>query len=289
MAGLIRKVKGWVGSPAMKLREAHKLIAKGKLAEAFPLLGQAAKAGLAEAEYLVARCYLEGAGVPPSPAEGARWLERAANQGYAEAQTAMAGLFLRGATVVEGSAESAAHTPGKAGRPAIALFAPTEAAAPDFVRAAEWARKASDSGSADGKALLAFILTSGPEEMRDLDAALDLYRASAAADCAQGCLGLGLALLRVAQTPPQLQEVAGLFRRAADLGGLGTAMYLLGLMIDRGDGVAQDVPAAVGWYKQAALRGMRSAQARYGLALMQGNGVKKDTQEGESWLRRAAL
>ena len=45
---------------------------------------------------------------------------------------------------------------------------------PDPRRAAEWARRAADNGSADGKALLAYILTSGPEEMRDLATATDL-------------------------------------------------------------------------------------------------------------------
>ena len=82
--------------------------------------------------------------------------------------------------------------------------------------------------------------------------------------------------------------VAGLLRRAADAG-LPTAMYLLGVMTERGQGMPQDIPAAVALYRQSAERGMRSGQARYGLALMQGNGIKADLQEGESWLRRAAL
>jgi TPR repeat protein len=119
MAGLVRRVKGWVASPAGKLRDARKLIAKGRMADAFPLLGQAAQAGLAEAEFLVARCYLEGAGVPPSAIEGARWLERSANQGNAEAQSMLAALYVRGIP----GAEAAAGPGGEAqalaaGRPA---------------------------------------------------------------------------------------------------------------------------------------------------------------------------
>ena len=63
---------------------------------AFPLLARAAQAGIAEAEYRLGRCYLEGAGVPPSRTEGARWLERAANQGFVEAQAQLATLAIHG-------------------------------------------------------------------------------------------------------------------------------------------------------------------------------------------------
>ena len=65
-------------SPSGALRRAIELSEQGKALEAFPLLARAAKAGLPEAEYRVARCYLEGVGVPPSRAEGSRWLQRAA-------------------------------------------------------------------------------------------------------------------------------------------------------------------------------------------------------------------
>ena len=43
---------------------------EGRRARAFPLLRPRRQAGIAEAEFLVARCYLEGAGVPLSAVEG---------------------------------------------------------------------------------------------------------------------------------------------------------------------------------------------------------------------------
>ena len=66
-----------IASPVAALRRAIRLIEEEQFAAAFPLLTRAAKAGIPEAEYHVARSYLEGAGVPRSQAEGARWLERA--------------------------------------------------------------------------------------------------------------------------------------------------------------------------------------------------------------------
>ena len=79
-------------SSAAALRRAVRLIEQGNAKQAFPLLSRAARAGIAEAEYRVGRCYLEGVGVPPSRTEGARWLERAANQGYVDAQAQLATL-----------------------------------------------------------------------------------------------------------------------------------------------------------------------------------------------------
>ena len=77
-------------------------------------------------------------------------------------------------------------------------------------------------------------------------------------------------------------------RRAADAG-LPTALYLLGMMTERGLGMTADPGAAVDLFRQGALKGNRPSQARWGMALMRGQGVSANPIEGESWLRRAAL
>ena len=167
-----------------------RLIEQGNVKQAFPLLSRAARAGIAEAEYRVGRCYLEGAGVPPSRAEGARWLERAANQGYVEAQAQLATLAIHGLTASSGcGAESAATScspatrrPRRISRPASAGRARRPKAAPPMARRC--------SG---------YILTSGPEHVRDLDEAHRWYERSAAAGCPQGALGYALSLARDAR------------------------------------------------------------------------------------------
>ena len=200
MAGLLDTMTGWASSPATKLRRARRLIDAGERhAEAFPLLAKAANAGIAEAEYLVGRAYLEGAGVPPSGAEAARWLERAANRGYLDAQSMLAALYIHGVATSPGAVAAPGGDGLTSGRPAAALFSTSDALRPDFERAVVWARRAAAGGHADGQALLAYILTSGPDELRDLEQAEELYRRSAAADCPQGCLGFALALLRKAR------------------------------------------------------------------------------------------
>ena len=79
-----------------------------------------------------------------------------------------------------------------------------------------WAKPAAEAGSPEAQALFAYILTSGPDELRDLDAADDWYRKSAAANCPQGHLGLGLALLRTATDNTAQAAAAEQLKLAAD-------------------------------------------------------------------------
>src|SRR5580698_8372900 len=83
-------------SASASFRRAVRLTDKGDRRAAFPLLARAARAGIAEAEFRIGRCYLEGAGVPPSRGNGVRWLEKAATRGYVEAQALLATLCLNG-------------------------------------------------------------------------------------------------------------------------------------------------------------------------------------------------
>src|ERR1700677_1408800 len=130
------------------LRRGVRLTDKGDRRAAFPLLARAARAGIAEAEFRVGRCYLEGAGVPPGRATGVRWLEKAATQGYVEAQALLATLCLNGM-----GPEQAA--PGSGG---ALLFGGQSNAGPDFETALHWARRAAEGGSAEGQAVLGYIL-----------------------------------------------------------------------------------------------------------------------------------
>src|ERR1035437_10375018 len=270
-------------SPAAALRLAGVLAAEGKPPRrTFPLYARAARAKLPEAEYRVGRCYLEGAGVPLSRQEGVRWLERAAGQGYLEAQALLAALYIHGL----GSRPGADVPPGA--RPASRLFASNATNDPDFVPASRWARMAAEGGSADGQAVLAYILTSGPEAMRDLDQAHRWYERSADGGCPQGMLGYALSLARDAKDDAAHRKVADYMSRAAEAE-MPTALYLMGILYDRGVGMARDVATAAQLYRRAAEKGNRSDQARWGLMLMEGRGGDANPDAGESWLRRAAL
>ncbi|ESZ59032.1 hypothetical protein X727_31810 [Mesorhizobium sp. L103C119B0] len=267
-----------LASPAAALRRAIQLSDSGKPAEAFPLMATAARAGIVEAEYRVARCYLEGSGVPPSRMEGARWLLRAANHGSADAQALLAALYLTGLVAKEGD--------GK-GSESDQLFMADSSGKPDFTAAFDFATKAAEAGSATGQAILGYILTSGPKAMRNADAAHRWYEKSASAGCAEGCLGFALSLARSGKRENRVR-IANEVRRAADAG-LPTAIYLLAVLTEHGLGVVRDMDAAVQLYQAAAEKGLPSAQFRLGLALIDGAFVDQDISAGEAWMRRAAL
>ncbi len=262
--------------PATALRRAIRLIERKKFTIAVPLLTRAAMAGMPEAEYRIARCYLEGAGLPPSQSEAACWLERAASHGWTTAQTELAALCLRGSTGGLGDAG------------ADRLFAGNGRSDPDFEIALKWARRAAEAGSPEGQALLGYILIYGPQHMRDLDDGHQWYARSAAGGCPQGHLGYALSLAAHAKDEKSRRQIADevCFAAAAELP---TAIYLLGVLTENGVGVPQDAAAAVKHYSIAASRGHRTAQAKWGLALIEGHYVPQDLIAGESWLRRAAL
>src|SRR6185312_1422993 len=160
-------------SASAALRRAIRLNKQPQTARAFALFAVAADAGIAEAAYRVGRCYLEGSGVPHSLTESARWLARAAAQEHVEAQWLLAALLVHGVS-------AGADPQALAGSTSTNLFA-KQASAPDLIAAEKWARRAAERGCADGQAVLAYILTSGPESMRNPEEAHAWYRRAAEA------------------------------------------------------------------------------------------------------------
>ena len=59
-------------------------------------------------------------------------------------------------------------------------------------------------------------------------------------------------------------------------------------MYARGQGVKQDYPQAVRWFRPAAEQGNAEAQEQLGFMYDAGRGVAKDRVEGLKWLRLAA-
>ncbi len=78
-----------------------------------------------------------------------------------------------------------------------------------------------------------------------------------------------------------------IFRQLAAQGNA-AAQYNLGVIYDKGLGVAQNYKAAVKWYRKAAAQGNASAQ--YNLGAMYGNGlgVRQDYGEAMRWYEMAA-
>jgi TPR repeat protein len=263
-------IRALLGVPSACFARAVMLASHDAHGAAFPWFVKAARAGLPQAKYRLGCCYLRGLGVPLSVVEALRWLVRAAEAGETAAQTQLASLALQGVCD---------HRP-------TGLFDVASQEA-DFERAEHWCRRAVASGSAEAKALLGFILTTGPEDRRDHAAADILYRESAQAGWPRGQLGLAMTLLRDGSQTSAARSVQLLRSAAAD--GVSVAHHLLGVLAESGLAGQVDFTAAAASYKQAALLGLASAQVRYGFALLHGRGIERDVFSAETWLRRAAL
>jgi len=261
------RILATLGSPAAQLACAG---ASGG-ADAFRRLMKAAQAGAPAACCQVGRAYLLGHGVPASLPAALRWLTRAAEAGDAAAQTLLASLALRGVCDTA--------SPGLF--PAAAAVTDPQ---PHYHAALLWAERAAAQGSAEAQAILGYILTDGPDDLRDRDRGAYYYQYAAAAGCAQGQLGWALVLLQ----RHDLDAASGLLAQAA-AAGLAAACYTLGVLAESGAAGVQDFAAAAEQYRIAAEAGHRTAQLRYGMALLAGRGVAADPFHGESWLRRAAL
>ena len=258
------------GVRAACLVRAKMLAGRDAHSDAFPLFALAARDGLPEGCYRLGRCYLLGLGVPPSIGEALRWLRRAAEAGEMAAQTQLGALALQGVTDQGGGG----------------LF-DTGCRDPDYERAEHWCRLAVAAGSAEAKALLAFILTAGPLDRRDQAAGERLYLEAAEAGWSRGQLGLATTLLGQGGREAAEQAVALLRAAAAD--GVAVAHHLLGMLAESGAAGAVDFGAAASSYRDAADLGYAPAQARYGFALLHGRGIARDLFTAETWLRRAAL
>ncbi|AOW47646.1 tetratricopeptide repeat protein [Acetobacter ascendens] len=276
---LFQKTFGKSGKDVQTRLEQAKAQLKDEPADAFSKLAVLAREGSPEAQFLVGQCYLTAQGAPPDLVEGARWVRRAGQNGWAQASFVLATLYLHGLpqevdadapkSIFDDSAEQTKREP-------------------DFIKAAHWAQRAAEAGYADAQALYGYILTAGPESIRNPEQALEWYRAAASNGCVQGHLGIGLAALAQAKTQEDYTAAAVELKKAAD-GGMGTGLYLMGVMTERGIGVPQNIPESTQYFAKAAEKKVRGAQAKYGLALLSGKGVARDAVRGETWLRRAAL
>ena len=279
-----------LGRPAARLAYARVLAADGEHRRAFQQFAGAARRGLPAAQFWLGRCCLLGLGTPSSPDAALRWLRCAAEGEYVEAQAMLASLALQGISVGAGGGllEAASRF---AGRP------------PDYQEAMNWGRRAAAGGSAEAQTMLAYILTYGPDELRDVPRAARYYHSAAESGFARGQLGWALALLGDigAQDTP-LQDAASLGEPARDRSSevrrmleaaaqadLPAAHFVLGVLDELAGGNAERLATAAAHYHEAAGRGHRAAQFRYGVALMTGRGVERNTLHGESWLRRAGL
>ncbi len=78
-----------------------------------------------------------------------------------------------------------------------------------------------------------------------------------------------------------------LLRKAAEQS-YAPAQFLLGIMYDEGQGIAENNREALRWYRKAADQGLVQAQFLLGIAYADGQSVAQDYSEALRWHRKAA-
>jgi len=111
--------------------------------------------------------------------------------------------------------------------------------------------------------------------------------AKAAAGDAKAMLDLGLAC-SVGFGGPIDRPGAVKWVRASAEKGHGSAQYVFGMMLQRGEYLAKDLPEAVRWLRLSAEQGNPDAQLALAEAYANGEGIKADDGEKVRWLRQAA-
>jgi membrane protein YqaA with SNARE-associated domain len=85
-----------------------------------------------------------------------------------------------------------------------------------------------------------------------------------------------------------LSETAGALRAAAVAGSNATAMVNWGMALDSGEGVTQNKPEAVWWFRRAAESGNVTGMRNLGISLQAGDGVAANRSEAAGWFEKAA-
>jgi TPR repeat protein len=133
---------------------------------------------------------------------------------------------------------------------------------------------------------LGLAYAEGQGVREDRAVAFDFVRKSAERGFGPAMVTLGEELLKSADARDRTEGVAWIERAA--VAGHGHAMYALGDLYQRGDGVAQDDAKAVHWFEKGARNGNAEAMEAFGEALRRGFGIAKDETKAASWLRQAA-
>jgi TPR repeat protein len=142
---------------------------------------------------------------------------------------------------------------------------------------------AANSGSAEGKHLLASLYYQGHGVERDLKRAVALFTEAAAANYPPSLANLALMYSNGDGVPKDMNVAVQYGIKAAQTGDV-QSQFNLAQAYRKGAGVVQDYSKAAYWYRKAAEAGSQSAQNEYGLLFAQGHGVPRDYVQAYAWI-----
>ena len=255
---------------------------------------KAANQGMKEAQFALGECYKNGWGVTKNLIEAAEWYRKAADQGMKEAQFAMGECYKNGWGMPKNlikavkwyrkSAEEHYYVP--------AQFAMGECynngwgVQRDLPEAKKWYKEAADRGMKEAQFAMGECYNNGWGVTRDPSEAREWYLKAAKNNYAPAQFALG-EYEYYKNEENVTSETLQWYRKAANQG-YAPAQFALGMCYELGEGVKQDLNAAVDWYEKAANQGLKEAQFTLGKCYENGKGKPKDFDAAVRWWRKAA-
>lgn len=249
--------------PPINLAEAKALpvsaVSKPKKAEIdYQTNIEAAMNGDADAQNVIAACYISGKGVTKDYAQAATWWRKAAEQGHAEAQCNLGVCYSNGMGITQ-----------------------------DKAQAAFWYRKSAEQGHADGQFNIGACYAEGTGVEKDVAQAIFWYRKAVDQGHAAAMNNLAIKYVTGNGVAEDYDQAIALFRKAAEKGNV-SSIYCIGLCYEDGRGVPQDYVQAATWFRKAAEMEDEVSQYKLGWCYENGQGVTKDIEQAIFWYRRAA-
>lgn len=155
---------------------------------------------------------------------------------------------------------------------------------PDYARALDAARRATQAGNLSAAFLLGVMYEKGAGVEANVAEARKWFERAASGGERAALFNLGM----VALEQHDAGAAAAVFRTAAEKG-LAPAQAAYGRLLDSGQGVDRDEKEALKWYRMAAEGGDVVGAYQYGSALLRGaEGTEKDPAEAARWFQSAA-
>jgi len=263
-------------------------------AAAIQYFEQAAKLGNVNAQYALAKIYLDIGGEHENVAKALEWMGKATDSGNPLAQYAMAKLYLAGdhvekdaAKAVELFTKSAEQNNQFAQYALGKLYLTGEDAPKDVEAAIRWLTAAAEQSNQFAQYALGKLYLSGEDVSKDMEAAIRWLTAAAEQNNQYAQYTLGKLYLSGEDVSKDVEAALRWLTAAAEQSNQ-YAQYSLGKLYLSGEDAPKDVEAAIRWLTAAAEQNNQYAQYALGKLYLMGRDVPRDREQAERWLTLSA-
>ncbi|WP_215769010.1 tetratricopeptide repeat protein [Gluconobacter sp. P5B12] len=158
---------------------------------------------------------------------------------------------------------------------------------PNLPEGIKWLRYAAEQGHAAAAGKLGDLLLNGPPEIRSPVEGVQFLLAAAKQNIPAAQLSLGQWWVTNAVDDAMRRVAASYVSLAAD-NGHPPAIYIKGIMLERGFGLLQDKAESVRCFQISSASNIPASQRKYAIELLKGKIVKRNAFKAETLLRKSA-